>query len=866
MIIIKPKKRVYEVFPIGSAKGALNCKRTPKFVGSLKFKRDQNQLSINKFIASYEDEEKFYSPSQVLRFFKNQAVFLTERDEDLENFLKTNDVSFRFTNICNFCVNDGIITIINSKSSFEYNNQTICYDCAINTIKRELESQGYNKKVFKNFKDLLDKTHDLEEVIKVIDHKFDPLKNPNLTLFDKIDSDLNLKVPEVEMSRLKIPNEFKDILIKNGNEKLLPIQILAIKEGLLKDENILAVSATGSGKTLIGEFAGIPKALKGEKFIFLTPLVALANQKYRDFKRKYEKLGLKIAIKVGMNRIKAKGELNFKSSNVKDADIIVGTYEGIDYLIRSGNYKDLEKLGVILIDEIHTLDDIDRGIRLNGLINRIKKLYPSSQTIALSATVKNPKFLADILDAKLVEYSKRPVPIERHLIYNRNESEKRLIIRKLIVNEYNTTSSKGFRGQSIIFTNSRRKTHQLSNFLSNKGINAKAYHAGLSYFKKEKIEKDFDKGKIAAVITTAALAAGVDFPASQVIFDSMLMGNSWISPNEFSQMTGRAGRPSYHDLGKLYLLPEIANSFDGENEEVVALNLLESDVEKVHIDYTYEDALEEILADISSFTVRDIYELKQLYKKTKIPADFEEIIGELSSKSMIKVDKDKFKVTVYGRAVAMSFLSVSDADFIKNSLNNKNYLKELFNLGSNKIEYNILNKMNSNEKINMDYLKVKYIAMELDLIENAYLSPLIHSKLASSLKMNISSRLFSESTLDIISSGENISKLDSKFQDALLKLQIDFLKCSCKEKPFCDCLQRGISELIIEDRLRGLDPIDISDKLFKNYQIQIYPGDIFTWLDNYLRNLDAVKRIANAFKKKNIVKQANSLIKTIEKS
>ena len=65
-----------------------------------------------------------------------------------------------------------------------------------------------------------------------------------------------------------------------------------------------------------------------------------------------------------MNRVKAKGELRIKKSKVTDADIIVATYEGIDFLLRSGNYKELGEIGVILIDEIHNLDDEDRGIRL----------------------------------------------------------------------------------------------------------------------------------------------------------------------------------------------------------------------------------------------------------------------------------------------------------------------------------------------------------------------------------------------------------------------------------------------------------------------------------------------------------------------
>lgn len=859
MIIIKKKKKSYEVFPIGSPKGALNSKRVPSFIGILKFKRENNDIYISRFIAKYENEEKLLPPSDVLKLLKSQAVFIVEKDELLEEFLKKQGIKVRFTHICDFCAYEGNITIINSKNTYKMNNQLICKECALNTIKSELNQQGYDKSVFRNFKELFERSGNLEEIIKVIHHRFNEL-NSNYTLYDKIKADKVSKIPDIDMKRLKIPKDFKNILIKHGNKKLLPVQYLAIKEGLLKGKNILAVSATGSGKTLIGELAGVPKAMEGKKFIFLTPLVALANQKYREFKKKYEPLGLKVTIKVGMNRVKAKGELRIKKSKVTDADIIVATYEGIDFLLRSGNYGELGEIGVILIDEIHNLDDEDRGIRLFGLIKRINKLFPNVQNIALSATVKNPKFLASILKANLVEYSQRPVPIERHIIYNRNESEKRRLMRKLVKKEYNSLSSKGFKGQSIIFTNSRRKTHQIANYLSGKGLNVRPYHAGLSYFKKEKIEKDFDKGKIAAVVTTAALAAGVDFPASQVIFDSLLMGNSWIGPNEFSQMLGRAGRPSYHDLGKVYLLPEIGNSFDNQNEEAVALNLLESDTEKVIIDYTPDDAIEEVLSDISSLAVRNHQQISDFYKGIEFPVSLESICDELVDKELVRSD---MSITSYGRAVAMSFLTVEDAEYIRKSLQNRNYLRNVLINQENVFEKKILFKLN-NKKLNIVRHVVLFIAMELELFESAYLSPLIHSKLSNALKMNVSTRLFSESTLDIISSGDTLAKLDSKFQESLLNLQIDFLRCRCSERPFCGCLQRGISEFIIFERLKGKDPIDISKKVMKKYQIQIYPGDIFSWLDNYLKNLDAVKRIAKAFKNKRAFKEVNILIKKIE--
>nr|WP_231624046.1 DUF5814 domain-containing protein [Methanobrevibacter arboriphilus] len=123
------------------------------------------------------------------------------------------------------------------------------------------------------------------------------------------------------------------------------------------------------------------------------------------------------------------------------------------------------------------------------------------------------------------------------------------------------------------------------------------------------------------------------------------------------------------------------------------------------------------------------------------------------------------------------------------------------------------------------------------------------------MKTNFSTRLFSDSTLDIISSGETIDKLDKKFQEALLKIQVDFLRCECKDKPFCDCLQKEISNFIINERLKQKDPTDISRKLLRTYQIQTYPGDIFSWLDNFVRNLEAIKRIANAYSQKNLLKQ-----------
>lgn len=1074
MIVLSKNKKTWEMYPIGSPKGALNTKRKPEFIGVLKFKEndEDGSISINRFVVKDEKEDKLYPPSKAINLLRSQAVFLADKDEKLEAFLKQNNIKVRFTNICQHCSFEGEVTIINSDFSYLYHDQLICKTCAENTIKRELQLRGYDKKVFRNFKRVLEKTGSLDDVLEMLSPRFDPLAHTDLTLFDRVKVHDD-KIPKIAMKRLKIPEEFKQVILKEKNDYLLPVQYLAIREGLLKGENLLVVSATGSGKTLVGELAGIPKALNGKKFLFLTPLVALANQKYRDFKKRYEPLGLKVAIKVGMNRIKAKGELKLPNSNIQDADIVVGTYEGIDFMLRSGDSAALNDLGLVLIDEIHTISDEERGLRLNGLIKRIEHIFPKTQVIGLSATIKNPQDLANDFNMKLVQYKERPVPLERHIVFVRGDVQRRIIMRKLVQREYYSTSSKGFKGQTLIFTNSRRKTHKIANFLSGKGINASAYHAGLSYFKKEKIEKDFSKGKIAAVVTTAALAAGVDFPASQVIFESLLMGNKWITPNEFSQMLGRAGRPTYHDRGVIYLVPEIGSEFDNESEEVVALDLLESDVEDIFVDYTEDGSLEQILADISSKSLRKVKDVEEFYQNIPVPMDIMAALDELEDKDAVSIHADDtIDTTRFGRAVAMSFLSVDDGVIIKDSINDPKYLSYYYNkpffktnlkelrLLSEKIDesnenalkknkkiknkskskdsskkdkkdkkdkketkekdkkdnkkknkskkdkknknkshkskenkikekpikpkedkpnesqdnessgikfiveedkdekpvpkketkkesktskyidniadyFNGLNKskdykssnndadsvnqkndyksskkvnksdviynkktsnkskknkknknknatavkqikfkeniftdihekMTKNEVNSNDLLKVQSIALDLELFENAYLAPVVHKQIISALKMYFSTRLFAESTLDIISSGEAISKIDKKFQDALLKIQIDFLRCDCNERPFCECLQRGISYYIINQRLNGKDPIDISNSLLKEYQIQTYPGDIFSWLDAYVRNLDAIRRIAKAFGKKEIVQVSEKLMKIVE--
>ena len=132
------------------------------------------------------------------------------------------------------------------------------------------------------------------------------------------------------------------------------------------------------------------------------------------------------------------------------------------------------------------------------------------------------------------------------------------------------------------------------------------------------------------------------------------------------------------------------------------------------------------------------------------------------------------------------------------------------------------------------------------------------------LKINISSRLMADSTLDILHTSSNLVKLDPSFQEKIVNMQMDFFTCKCKEKPFCTCFQANLSRKILRYRLQKKDPLDISRKLLRDYDIHIYPGDIFSWLDSVIRLLEAMRRIAFAFNKKEAARKFRDLIQDIE--
>ena len=212
----------------------------------------------------------------------------------------------------------------------------------------------------------------------------------------------------MKLSNIKkeLPNSIYSVLSKEIKE-LRPSQEKAVKAGLFKGENMLVCTPTASGKTLIAEMLMLKRVLEENgKAVYIVPLKALATEKYKEFKKRYPMVDIALSI----------GDLDSNDKGLKNKDIIIATSEKLDSLIRH-KVSWLEEIKVIVVDEIHLLNDIGRGPTLEILLTILKE-KTDAQILGLSATIGNPQELADWLDAKLVIDTWRPVELKKGVYFN----------------------------------------------------------------------------------------------------------------------------------------------------------------------------------------------------------------------------------------------------------------------------------------------------------------------------------------------------------------------------------------------------------------------------------------------------------------
>ncbi len=501
----------------------------------------------------------------------------------------------------------------------------------------------------------------------------------------------------------------KKVLELSKINSLNPMQDLAVKKGLLEGKNLVVSAPTASGKTLLCELAALNlfNNKKG-KMIYMAPLVALVSEKYQSFKEKYSKLGVKTTMSVG--------DYDSTSQWLVDYDWILTSNEKCDSLMRH-NVSWINDVGLIVVDEIHMLQDPSRGPTLEVTLTRLRETVPHAQILALSATIQNVKELGEWLDAETVISDYRPVELHEGIYLNskiqffgKNSYELNPVLAPESAILQNTINMKK---QALYFVATRKYTESLAenlgkfnqNFLQRNEKNELArlsdniknvleiptkqcrkladcvkngvafHHAGLLYKQKKLIEDNFRQGLLRCIIATPTLAYGVNLPVFRVIIRDLKryysgFGAKFIPVLEYKQFCGRAGRPTWDTWGESIL---IAKSED-EAQELTDKYIL-GETEEIRSKLAFDPVLRmQTLALIASGFVKNEDALMKFFEKTffayqygdasEINSKLEEILEMLVKFEFIARQEEKLIPTRIGKRVSELYIDPFTAHHI----------------------------------------------------------------------------------------------------------------------------------------------------------------------------------------------------------
>ncbi len=516
------------------------------------------------------------------------------------------------------------------------------------------------------------------------------------------------------LNKYAFPQTVIDVLTADGITALYPTQDEAIRKGVLDKKNVVMAVPTASGKTLIAELCMLKSILQdGGRALYIAPLKALASEKYHDFKKKYESLGVKIGI--------ATGDLDSPSKYLDRYQILIATAEKVDSILRRKADWLINSLSVVVLDEIHFINDEGRGPTLEILTARIKQLKPDIQILALSATISNAGEIAGWLGAGLALSHWRPIPLKEGVYFNDKimfDNDSIRLIKEDESEDLNKLTMDTLRGggQVLVFVNARRSAQAAARELCSSvvtilkgeekkilndlareisedhsatkvcqklaqavGSGCAFHHAGLTPKQRHLIEDHFKKNIIKVICSTPTLAAGVNLPARRAIIRDCKryasgLGSVYISTAEYKQCAGRAGRPQYDDYGEAVL---VAKSLSEQNALFEKFILAKP--EPVTSKLGCEAALRiHILSSISSGYVHDIKSMFDFLNHTFLSYQHQEanlvsLVGDifdfLHQNGFIDKSGFKYFTTPFGNTTSRLYIDPMTSLTLREGLN-----------------------------------------------------------------------------------------------------------------------------------------------------------------------------------------------------
>jgi ATP-dependent RNA helicase HelY len=396
-------------------------------------------------------------------------------------------------------------------------------------------------------------------------------------------------------------------------------------DALDEGQSVLVAAPTGSGKTVVAEYAIDVAIADGHRAFYTAPIKALSNQKYHD-----------LVARLGPQNV---GLLTGDNAINGEAPVVVMTTEVLRNMIYAQSAA-LHQLAVVVLDEVHFLQDTYRGPVWEEVIIHLPTRV---RLVCLSATVSNAAELAEWISTvrgptTAVVEDRRPVKLDNLYLIGDKTHDRMHLLPTLVngrmngdaarLDEEAARSAKGSRprrgaaqARRRLFTPSRLEVvdlleqHQMlpaihfifsrnqcdeaakavmaagsrltsgaerdrireivdsrlgaidpadlavlgySTFLGQLEAGVAAHHAGMVPPFKEVVEACFVEGLVKVVFATETLAVGINMPAKTVVIEKLTKftgdHHAFLTPGEYTQLTGRAGRRGMDDLGYAVVL------------------------------------------------------------------------------------------------------------------------------------------------------------------------------------------------------------------------------------------------------------------------------------------------------------------------
>ncbi|WP_299293374.1 DEAD/DEAH box helicase [Nitrosopumilus sp.] len=520
----------------------------------------------------------------------------------------------------------------------------------------------------------------------------------------------------MKIEKLDLPESAIEFLKSQGYEKLYPPQADSVKSGLLKGQSVLVSAPTASGKTLIAMLAMLGYLSKNKgKVIYLSPLRALASEKFLEFK-KLEKLTIGNKIKTAIST----GDFENIEKNLDKSNILILTNEKMDSIIRHGA-EWVDDIGLVIADEVHLIGDESRGPTLEMILTQLKLLESTPQIVGLSATITNSDELASWLDCKLVKNDWRPVPLSEGVcdagevtMSDGKTFEVERSIRGTPIDLGVQSVQDG--GQSLVFAETRTRSKSLATkaadaisqilktndikelektskkilsenehtelvktlaILVKKGV--AFHHAGLNQNCRTTIETEFRKGTIKLLSSTPTLAAGVNLPARRVVISNVNRYNAKVGANrpisilEYKQLCGRAGRPQYDKYGESIIVgngntEDLIDYYINGEPEPIESKITEDKSLRTHVlsvvvtnpGIKKEEILEFFLQTLGG----------QQSRKPTIKFAIDISLRFLSSQYLLVKKGERYAATEFGKKTSMLYIDPLTATYFRDAVEN----------------------------------------------------------------------------------------------------------------------------------------------------------------------------------------------------